>query len=34
MRTRSTHTTQFRNYVIDVLGPYPVVGTAFPVGIR
>src|ERR1022692_4278914 len=31
--TRPTHTTKFRNYVFDVLGPYPVVGAAFAAGI-
>jgi len=31
--TRPTHTTKFRNYVFDMLGPYPVVGAAFAAGI-
>ncbi len=31
--TRPTHETKFRNYVFDVLGPYPVVGSAFTAGI-
>lgn len=31
--TRPTHTTKFRNYIFDVLGPYPVVGAAFAAGI-
>ena len=31
--TRPTHTTKVRNYVFDVLGPYPVVAAAFAAGI-
>jgi hypothetical protein len=31
--TRPTDATKFRNYVFDVLGPYPVVGAAFAAGI-
>jgi hypothetical protein len=31
--TRPTHTTKFRNYVFDVIGPSPVVAAAFAAGI-
>src|SRR5664279_1521408 len=31
--TRPTDATKFRNYVFDLIGPYPVVGAAFAAGI-